>query len=195
MSTRLHRWRYRLQGRGSLYQYYATIHPETCEVCLRRHGEIYGDVPQEERPPLHPECRCALLEFPVEDLKRHEERGVRMKEKARRELLRRELFRRASAALERADHEEALSLFRETAQIELYASEIERLCAESGEALQRSPDVAEALRDLFLKAYRWKFDLEKYQQMPEGMRSAREAHGLSAIRAAFEPFLTSPREP
>ena len=192
MNARLHRWQ---KGRTSLFQYYATIHPESCEVCLRRHGEIYPNAEEAARPPVHPDCRCTLLEFSVEDVKLYQERGVRMKERAQRELLRRELFRRASAALGRSDREEALSLFREAAQIDLYVSEIEQLCVEREEALRKSPDFAAELRELFLKAYRWKFDLERYQQMPEGMRSARQAHGLEVIRGAFEPFMANSKEP
>ncbi len=176
---------------GVFYQYYATIHPTACEVCLRHHGQIYQRLDEAPRLPQHPGCRCSLLEFPARELDYYEEHSQRMRERARRELRRRELFHQGREALARDELSEALALFQQSIQIDVYVDEIEVLCREQGEALSRSPEFARRLRDLFLKAYRWKFDLEKYQHMPEGMRSARQTYGLQTIRACFEPFMTA----
>ncbi len=171
------------------YQYYATVHATACEVCLRHHGEIYAR--REDAPPLplHPDCRCSLLEFPAEELSYYEEHGRRMRERAQQELRRRALFRRAREALAQDALSEALDLFRESVQIDVYEEEIEALCREERAALRRSPEAARRLRDLFLRAYRWKFDLDKYRHMPEGMRAARRRHGLETIRTCFAPFV------
>jgi len=110
-----------------------------------------------------------------------------MREKARQELLRRRLFSRASEALSRSP-DEALSLFGQAAEIEIYLEEIEELCRRHAGDLRASPELSRKLRDLFLKAYRYKYDREKYSHMPEGMRSARREHGLRVIRELFGDF-------
>ena len=178
---------------GVFYQYYATIHATACEVCLRHHGQIYKR--PEDAPPLpqHPGCRCSLLEFPARELDYYEEHGRRMRERAQRELRRRELFQQGRETLAQGELSEALALFQQSIQIDVYVEEIEALCQEQCEVLSRFPEFARRLRDLFLKAYRWKFDLEKYRHMPEGMRSARQAYGLQTIRACFEPFIAKQR--
>jgi len=112
-----------------------------------------------------------------------------MKERAQLELKRRSLFRRAGEVLDQSP-DEALSLFEEAVQIEIYLSEIEALCREHEEALRASTEIARKLRDLFLSAYREKFDREKYSHMPERMRSARLSHGLAAIKELFDPYTT-----
>lgn len=187
MTMRFRRLLYQLKGQTRLYQYYATVHPLSCETCLRYHGEIYSELDGAARPPLHPDCRCTLLEFAVADLEYYLERRLRMKEKAQLELKRRGLFRRASEVLDQSP-EEALSLFEEAVRIEIYLSEIETLCREHEEVLRASPELARRLQDLFLLAYREKFDREKYSHLPERMRSARLSHGLATIKEFFEPY-------
>jgi len=189
MADRLRRLFHQLKGQRSFYQYYATVHPLTCEVCLEHHGEIYSDLDGAIRPPLHPDCRCTLLEFPLEDLDYYRERRTRMREKARLELKRRKLFRRGCEMLGRSP-DEALPLFEEAVRIEIYLSEIEELCRNHEELLRSSPRLARRLRDLFLSAYQEKYDREKYRHLPERMRSARLSHGLSVIRELFEAFIS-----
>lgn len=181
----------RLRGHPLYYQYYATINPSSCEVCLGHHGEIYSHLDQAPRPPLHQGCRCALLEFRKLELECYQERGQRMKEKAQLELHRRKLFRRAIEVLNHSS-DEALSLFQQAVQIEIYLEEIEDLCHEKAEALRASPQLALALQDLFLKAFRQKFELDKYKPMPEGMKSAQLAYGLQVIRELFQEYAKDP---
>ena len=176
---------------GVLYQYYATIHPETCEVCLDHHGRILESPEGEGTPPLHPDCRCSLLEFPAAELEYYREQERRMRERAQGELRRRRLFREGEEALSSQDFEGALARFRESVQIDVFTGDIERLCQGGSlrEALESAPEAARQLRDLFLKAYRWKHDLPKYQHMPERMRLERRDHGLRVIRELFAPFV------
>lgn len=189
MGARLRRLIHRLQGQTSYYQYYATVHSVTCEACLGHHGEIYSDLHQAPQLPQHPDCRCTLLEFPAEELESCQERGRRMKKKAQRELRRRQLFHQACQALFRSS-DEALSLFEQSAQLDLYLEEIESLCRLEKDTLRASPELALRLRDLFLAAYKSKFDGEKYQPMPEGMKSAQRTHGLHIIQTLFQTYAT-----
>ncbi len=189
MSTRLRRLIHRLQGQTSYYQYYATVHSATCEACLGHHGKIYSDLSPAPQVPLHPDCRCTLLEFPAEELESYQERGLRMKKKAERELRRRRLFHQACKVLSRSS-DEAFALFEQSAQLDLYLEEIESLCRLEKDTLRASPELALRLRDLFLQAYKSKFDGEKYQPMPEGMKSAQRMHGLYLIQTLFQTYTT-----
>lgn len=177
-----------------LYQYYATIHPETCEVCLDHHGRILDRPEGTGTPPLHPGCRCSLLEFSRGELEYYREQERRMRERARDELRRRRLFREGEEALCAQDFEGALARFRESVQIDVFTEDIRRLCqtASPKEALESAPEAAQQLRDLFLRAYRWKHDLPKYQHMPERMRTERRDYGLRVIRELFAPFVPEP---
>ena len=186
MGLRIRRWLHRQIGQNSFYQYYATVHPLTCEVCLGRHGEIYsspGDLPE---LPLHSKCRCTLLEFPSPELKGYQMQGLRMKEKAKRELGRRRLFSQACETLRRSLPGDAVLLFQQAVDADIYLEEIETLCREQREILLRSPQLALKLRDLFLKAYRLKFEAEKYQPMREGMKLAQRTQGLHVIQELFQ---------
>ncbi|GEM_PF-1021177 len=195
MNGFLARWR-RTSRRpsGVLYQYYATIHPETCGVCLDHHGRILERPEGEETPPLHPGCRCSLLEFSAGELEYYREQERRMRGRAQEELRRRRLFREGEEALARGDFEGALARFRESVQIDVFTSDVEHLCrGESPRgALESAPEVAQQLRDLFVRAYRWKHDLPKYRHMPERMRLERRDHGLRVIRELFAPFVDGP---
>lgn len=191
MSTRLRQLIHRLQGQTSYCQYYATVHSVTCEACLAHHGEIYSHLHQAPQLPRHPDCRCTLLEFPAEELKPYQERGQRMKKKAERELLRRQLFQQACETLSRSPDEAfSLFLFEQAAQLGVYLEEIESLCRLQNSVLRASPQLALRLRDLFLQAYKSKFDGEKYQPMPEGMKAAQRTHGLHIIQTLFQTYAT-----
>jgi hypothetical protein len=110
-----------------------------------------------------------------------------MRQKAQREFMRRKLFLQAREALRRRSPE-ALLLFQESLQLDTYLEDIETLCQEQVEDLRASPELFRSLRDLFLKAYQVKFESEKYQPMPEGMKSAQRAHGLQAIHKWFAEY-------
>ncbi len=192
MRGRVQQWVDRIRGQISFYQYYATVHPETCEICLGHHGEIYPGREGHPQPPLHPGCRCTLLEFPSRELEYYQQHGMRMKQRAQLERERRQLFQRGCEALSRSAAE-ALTLFAQSVQIEIYISDIEALCREQREALRASASVSRKLRDLFLKAYRHKFEGEKYQSMPEGMKSKQRVHGLSVIQELFKEYAEDSR--
>jgi hypothetical protein len=192
MGTRLQRWLHKLKGHRSLYQYYATIHPSACEVCLRHHGEIHPPSDSLLQPPLHPECRCTLLEFPTDELEVYQERGQRMQEKAQAELQRRQLFLQAHQTLARSPAE-ALLLFQRSASIDIYVEEIEALEKDQAQTLRASPEIARQLRDLFVRAYKLKFEASKYQPLPEAMKSAQRAHGLHMIQELFRAYTIDSR--
>lgn len=193
MSARIRRWLYQWEGQTSFYQYYATIHAKTCEICLGHHGQIYARAADAPKLPLHSDCRCTLLEFAARELEQYQERGLRMKEKAQKELQRRRHFLTACETLSRASLEDALLRFRQAVDVDIHIEEIETLCAEHAETLRNSPKLASSLRDLFLKAYRMKFETEKYQPMPEEMKLAQQAHGLQTIRELFREYAQDPR--
>jgi hypothetical protein len=131
------------------------------------------------------------LEFSGAELDYYREQERRMRGRAQEELRRRRLFRAGEEALACRDFVEALARFRESVRIDIFTGDIERLCREGShrEALEAAPEAARQLRDLFLKAYRWKHDLPKYQHMPERMRLERRNHGLRVIRELFAPFV------
>ncbi|OGF53125.1 MAG: hypothetical protein A2Z21_04995 [Candidatus Fraserbacteria bacterium RBG_16_55_9] len=193
MGIRIPHYFHRWKGQSPFYQYYATVHSLTCEVCLGHHGEVYehsGDSPE---LPLHANCRCTLLEFPARELPLYRERGLCMKEKATRELQRRRRFSQARETLPRQAPGDAILLFQQAVDVDIYLEEIETLCREHGESLRHSPELALKLQDLFLKAYRRKFEAEKYQPMAEGMKYAQRAHGLHVIQELFQEFTRGPR--
>ncbi len=112
-----------------------------------------------------------------------------MKRKAEMELTRRQLFREARMRL--ADSPgDAEARFLETANIEIYLEEIEALCREQADALARHPEMARRLRNLFMGAYRYKYDLDKYRAVPEGLRVQWRQEGLTRIKEYFGAILT-----
>ena len=171
------------------YQYYATVHSGTCETCLANHGKIFSRLQGAPQLPLHPDCRCTLLEFPKQEFRWHEMLASRMREKAQLELRRRQLFLAARDALD-CSLVEALSLFQQSAHIETYLEEIDALCHERADTLSASPELSRKLRELFLKAYRYKFDSEKYLPLAEGMKASQLAHGLRVIQELFWAYTT-----
>jgi len=169
----------RQEGDEPLYHYYAQITYNTCERCLRRHGEIFSDLTQ--APPIHPGCRCSSLEIPAGELDYYRDKAERMRAKAEAELQRRELFRRAREALRNSGPDEALELFRQAAAIEVYVEEIEQLFAEDRELLRAHPELVAQLRRIFTWGYRDTLQKGKYEHMPEGMKWARERWGVNRI--------------
>jgi hypothetical protein len=172
-------------GASHLYQYYATVHCRTCERCLARHGEIFDDLAL--APPLHPGCRCSYLEFSPDEQDYYRAKAKRMRAKAEQELQRRALFQRAAELL-RTSPPEAVELFRQAAEIEVYLEEVESLC-QGPLGLGLRPEVAKQLRDLFLFGYQNKFTSEKYAPLPEGMRWALESSGVQRIKELFHDLV------
>ena len=190
MRAKLERWRHRVQGRTSLFQFYATVHVATCDECLARHGQIY--VSPEETPelPLHEGCRCELLEFPVGELDHFRAKGKTMRSKAERELQRRRLMAGLAAALERGDpDEDVIGWAAQALAIEVYLPEIESFCDTHHRQLKANPALSRELRDRFLKAYRYKYQDDRYGAMPERMKAERTDHGLATIKDLFAPHL------
>ena len=171
-------------GEGPFYQYYAQVTYNTCEHCLRRHGEIFSDLLQ--APPIHPGCRCSYLEIEPEELDYYREKMERMQAKAEAELQRRMLFRQARMALRRDEPDQALELFQRAAAIEVYVEEIEQLCAEDGKLLTGDPGLAAELKKTFVHGYRDTLQKGKYEHMPEGMKWARERWGVQRIKELFD---------
>ena len=166
---------------GFLYQYYAAIHYQTCEQCLVRHGEIFADLSL--APPLHEGCRCTHLEFLPDERDYHEEKAKRMRAKAAQELQRRQLWQHGRQLLT-ASSPEALGLFQQAAEIEVYLEEVEELCRERSKWATH-PTLAKQLRDAFVYGYQNKFTREKYAHVPEGMRWALESGGVQRIKELF----------
>ncbi|MCS7197891.1 MAG: hypothetical protein NZ930_04330 [Candidatus Bipolaricaulota bacterium] len=162
------------------FQFYAQVHFLTCEACLSHHGEIFED-PQAE-PPLHPDCRCHLLEFPPSQLEYYQEQAERMKLRAQQELLRRKLWRQAVESLNGSDLSKAEELFRQAAQVEFYLEEVEQLCAEKRELLDKNPELRARLQKLFIRFYRMKFSLDKYRPIPSRLILAWETQGIERLK-------------
>jgi len=173
---------------GPLYQYYAQVTYNTCERCLRRHGEIFSELAQ--GPPIHPGCRCSYLELPPGELDYYREKGERMRAKAEAELRRRELFRRAKELLVGGEPEEALALFERAAAIEVYVEEVEQLCREDLVALRRERELAAKLKKIFIWGYRDTLQKSKYEGMPEGMKWARERWGVQRLEELFDGIIS-----
>ena len=190
MRATLQRWRHRVQGRTSLFQFYATVHAATCEDCLLRHGQIFPSPDETPDLPLHEGCRCELLEFPVQKLTHYQSQGKTMRTKADRELQRRRLMTTMAEALERGDpSEDVLQWAAQALSIEVYLPEIEAFCRTHPDRLSADPDLARELRDRFLRAYRYKYQDDRYRAMPERMKAERTDHGLQTIRALFAEHL------
>ncbi len=160
-------------------QFYAQVHFLTCEECLSHHGEIAEN--PKHKPPLHPDCRCHLLEFSPKDLEYYQEQAERMKLRAQQELLRRRLWCQARDSLE-GDFSQAKELFRQAAHIEFYLEEVEQLCAEKRELFENTPELRAQLQKLFIKCYRMKFSLDKYRPIPPKLILLWETEGIRRIK-------------
>lgn len=162
------------------FQFYAQMHFLTCEPCLNRHGAISAD-PQGE-PPLHPKCRCHLLEFPAGELEYYREQGERMKRRAQQELARRQIWRAAVESFNGAESSRAEELFRQAAQVEFYLEEVEHFCQAQRDVLDAHAELRARLQKLFIKLYRMKFSLDKYQAMSSRLILHWETRGIERIK-------------
>lgn len=186
MRATLERWRHRVHGRTSLFQFYATIHATTCTECLSRHGQVYATSEETPELPIHEGCRCELLEFPLSELDHFRAKGKTMRTKAERELQRRRLMTALADALERGDpDEDVIGWAVQALAIEVYLPEIESFCDTHHRQLNANPDLSRELRDRFLKAYRYKYQDDRYDAMPERMKAERTDHGLATIKELF----------
>ena len=126
-----------------------------------------------------------ILAFPHKELSYYREQERKMRAIAQAELRRRELFQQAMKALA-TDPDQAVELFSQAAQIEVYIPELERLVAEKAAALARNPEVRRRLGKIFYQAYSDKFGRPRYERFPELMRLAREQAGLARIKELFQ---------
>mgnify|MGYP005852573519 CR=1 FL=1 len=182
MKSWIERIYYRLKGHSSLYQYYAAVHYSTCETCLQKHGQILHS--SDGAPPLHDGCRCWLLEFSLSELDAHKQKAIRMHQKAQRELLRRALFQRACESWS-TDPIKASELFKGAAEIDLYLEEVEVFCQTHKASIAKSPESAAKLRDILIRAYKLKFEKEKYKPMPERMKATWQQVGIERLEELF----------
>lgn len=190
MRAKLERWRHRVRGRTSLFQFYATVHANTCEDCLAHHGHIFTSSEATPDLPIHEGCRCELLEFPVSEVSHFRTKGKTMRTKADRERHRRRLMASLADALERGDPDEnVLQWAAQALAIEVYLPEIESFCRAHHDRLRANPQLARELRDRFLKAYRYKYQDDRYSMMPERMKAERTDYGLATIKALFAEHL------
>lgn len=110
-----------------------------------------------------------------------------MRARAEQELHRRELLKKGGALL-KTSPAEALELFRQAAEIEVYLEEVEGLSQDLSPLTSR-PDLAKKLRDIFIYGYQNKFTREKYAPLPEGMRWALESAGVQRIKELFHELV------
>lgn len=107
-----------------------------------------------------------------------------MREKALSELDRRRSWKEAVTLLA-TDFARSEELFRQTFQIDVYLEEIEQLGEDQKEWLAAHPEQRASLSKFFIRAYRIKFNLDKYQSLAQGMKVAQEQHGIERIRELF----------
>lgn len=172
---------HRILGRKKLFQFYANITHTTSEECLKYHGRIYKDKEKVPREKL--DCLFHLLEFSVWKLPDYKEKGRRMKEKAEREIERRELFQEALVALSDSREEEAKELFKESTDLDIFINEIESFYDDYESEI--SDGLSEDLKEIFVHAYQEKFAQRRYERLPELMRIEREKEGVKRIKELF----------
>lgn len=173
---------YWLVGRRRFWQYYTNVTWETCPKCLALHGMI---APDPSRFPARDDgCPREILPFPVWELPEYKEKARRMRELARAEIKRRELFSRAAERLE-ADPEGALELLDRAGEIEVYLPEVERFAEEKAAFLSSHGDIRRRVGEIFLKHWGEKFGKPRYEAWPERMRVEREKWGEKRIREIF----------
>jgi len=133
---------------------------------------------------MHEGCRCQLLEFPAKELEEYRLKAKRMKAKAEEEIIRRQLFGQAEKILQE-DPQKAFTLFQNAVAIDIYVEELEKLYQRNSQFFSSQPEFTKRLGRLFLKHYKLKWALDKYQIMPEGLRAARERAGIERIKELF----------
>ncbi len=170
-----------MRGR-TYYQYYTNVIYSTPEHCLSWHGKIARN--PNAFAPATTGCVHRIIAFPHKDLAYHREQERLMHAIAQAELRRRELFATATRMLD-DDPDQAVELFSQAAQIEVYIPELEELAVNKEAALTANPDVREQLGKIFYQAYSDKFGRPRYERLPERMRLAREQAGLARIKELF----------
>ena len=167
-----------LRGHTSLWQCYTSITWRTCEVCLSWHGRIVHDP---AALPPHNGCVHDVRGFSVWKLRAYREMGRRMEGRARDELRRRDLFRRAMAMLS-VDPEASIGLFDRAAAIDVYLYEIEAL---GKNPILADPPLRARMREVLLARWKSKFATERYERQPELARSQQEQWGVQQIKEIF----------
>jgi len=165
--------------RKTYYQYYTNITYSTCPDCLAWHGRIAKS--PNAFPNRQDGCERRILTFDKETLDHHRDQERLMRQLAQDELARRALFAEATDALG-IDNEQAVDLFHQAAQIDLYLPDVVRLVQEKGSVLNEDDTLRERLRTVFIRAYSDKFGRPRYERLAEGMRIAREQNGIRRIK-------------
>lgn len=169
---------HRLRGHKHVYQFYTTVTNTTSKRCLKLHGNLYFskvDVPEQKL-----DCNYQLLRSNIFELSRIEQRSQRMIEKAQQELVRRNTFQQAIEALKQGDQERALQLFEQSAENDLFVSELEQLV--DRDDIDLPPELTARLKEIFVNGYQEKFAKQKYERLPSRMRRAREEAGVARIK-------------
>ncbi len=165
------------------YQYYTNVNYLTCEQCLAWHGRLGRSA--DAFPSPDDGCESAILKIPRNQLRTYRRQSKRMRLRARAELARRELFARAIETLPE-NPDEAMTLLKRAAGIDVYIPEIERLAHAHRDYLDANPDIRSQLRVQLVKAYSDKFGWRRYERLPELMRLQREAAGMNRINEVLE---------
>ncbi len=165
--------------RRAAYQYYTNVNYLSCEKCLAWHGTIRRS--PNAFPTLDDGCESGVLQIPPKLVRAYRKQAKRMQARARSELRRRELFEQAMSRLVEAP-EEALALFDQAFQIDVYIPDIERLADVHEAFLRDQPEMRDQLCIRFVKAYSDKFGWRRYERLPERMRLQREKAGIDRIR-------------
>lgn len=107
-----------------------------------------------------------------------------MRAKATEEILRREKWRKATELLPK-DPAQALALFEEAAQTDVYLEEVEELAEKNRGWLEENQEVRAALREILVRGWKGKFTKERYERQPELAKTAQEQFGLAQIKELF----------
>ncbi len=168
--------------RRRAYQYYTNVNYRSCSTCLSWHGVIRRS--PDAFPIPDDGCESAILKVPGKQIRDYRARSRRMRARAKSELQRRELFERSATLLPEAP-DEALALFGQSFQIDVYIPDAERLAEQHADFLRDHPEIRAKLRTQFAKAYSDKFGWRRYERLPELMRLQREKAGMDRINELF----------
>ncbi len=164
------------------YQYFTNVTYSTCPDCLAWHGKIAKD--PANFPDPDDGCERKILQFPRSERKYRKEKQIEMQQLANNELERRKIFSRAKDTLEE-DPEQALELFSQAAQIDIYVPELKQLKEERSQIMTSDTALTNKLKKLFTRAYSDKFGWPRYERLPELMRIEREKAGIETISSLF----------